>query len=80
MAFGAAWPNPQIEASTMVLPTSSNNSLSATCSFSNASILYFKDFLCPDFKKNDFYNAIFEYQNRERRFGKTSEQILNQHE
>ena len=42
--------------------------------------LYFTDVLWPDFKKNDFYNAIFEYQNRERRFGKTSEQILNQHE
>ena len=42
--------------------------------------LYFTDVLWPDFKKNHFYNAIFEYQNRERRFGKTSEQILNQHE
>ena len=42
--------------------------------------LYFTDVLWPDFKKNNFYNAIFEYQNRERRFGKTSEQILNQHE
>ena len=41
--------------------------------------LYFTDVLWPDFK-NNFYNAIFEYQNRERRFGKTSEQILNQHE
>ena len=42
--------------------------------------LYFTDVLWPDFKKNNFYTAIFEYQNRERRFGKTSEQILNQHE
>ena len=42
--------------------------------------LYFTDVLWPDFKKNNFYNAIFEYQNRERRFGKTSEQILNQNE
>jgi len=42
--------------------------------------LYFTDVLWPDFKKSNFYNAIFEYQNRERRFGKTSEQILNQHE
>ncbi len=42
--------------------------------------LYFTDVLWPDFKKNNFYKAIFEYQNRERRFGKTSEQILKQHE
>ena len=37
--------------------------------------LYFTDVLWPDFKKNNFYNAIFEYQNRERRFGKTSKQL-----
>jgi undecaprenyl diphosphate synthase len=38
--------------------------------------LYFTEKLWPDFGKEDFYNAIFDYQNRERRFGKTSEQIL----
>ena len=37
--------------------------------------LYFSPKLWPDFKKNDFINAIIEYQSRERRFGKTSEQI-----
>ncbi len=37
--------------------------------------LHFTNVLWPDFSKNDFYNAILEYQNRERRFGKTSEQI-----
>jgi undecaprenyl diphosphate synthase len=36
---------------------------------------YFTDTLWPDFRKNDFYQAILDYQNRERRFGKTSEQI-----
>jgi len=36
---------------------------------------YFTDVLWPDFRKNDFYKAILAYQNRERRFGKTSEQI-----
>lgn len=36
---------------------------------------YFTDTLWPDFRKEDFYNAILGYQNRERRFGKTSEQI-----
>ncbi len=37
--------------------------------------LYFTDILWPDFGKEDFFEAICVYQNRERRFGKTSEQI-----
>ena len=37
--------------------------------------LYFTNTLWPDFKKENLFNAILEYQNRERRFGKTSEQI-----
>lgn len=37
--------------------------------------LYFTDTMWPDFSKEDFYAAIVNYQNRERRFGKTSEQI-----
>jgi len=37
--------------------------------------LYFTPVLWPDFSKDDFYRAIVEYQGRERRFGKTSEQI-----
>lgn len=37
--------------------------------------LYFTEKLWPDMKKNDFAQAIYEYQKRERRFGKTSEQI-----
>ena len=37
--------------------------------------LYFTETLWPDFKKEDLYKAIFEYQNRERRFGKTGEQL-----
>jgi undecaprenyl diphosphate synthase len=36
---------------------------------------YFTDKLWPDFRKDDFYEAINSYQSRERRFGKTSEQI-----
>lgn len=39
---------------------------------------YFTDKLWPDFRKDDFFSAIVNYQNRERRFGKTSEQ-LNQY-
>jgi undecaprenyl diphosphate synthase len=37
--------------------------------------LYFTPVLWPDFTKDDFYRAIVDYQTRERRFGKTSEQI-----
>ena len=38
--------------------------------------LYFTNILWPDFRKEHFYDAIIEYQNRERRFGKTSEQTI----
>ena len=37
--------------------------------------LYFTDVLWPDFKEYHLYEAIISYQKRERRFGKTSEQI-----
>ena len=37
--------------------------------------LYFTDTLWPDFRKNNFFEAILNFQNRERRFGKTSEQV-----
>ena len=37
--------------------------------------LYFTDILWPDFTKQHLYEAIIEYQKRERRFGKTSEQL-----
>jgi undecaprenyl diphosphate synthase len=37
--------------------------------------LYFTDVLWPDFKEENLYEAIVSYQKRERRFGKTSEQI-----
>jgi undecaprenyl diphosphate synthase len=36
---------------------------------------YFTDVLWPDFNEEDLYKAIMSYQKRERRFGKTSEQI-----
>ena len=39
--------------------------------------LYFTDKLWPDFRKEDLYEAILDYQNRERRFGKTSEQLIS---
>ncbi|HEX7756960.1 MAG TPA: isoprenyl transferase [Niabella sp.] len=37
--------------------------------------LYFTDVRWPDFRKQNLYMAIVDYQNRERRFGKTSAQI-----
>ena len=37
--------------------------------------LYFTEKLWPEFSKEDLYEAIFEFQQRERRFGKTSEQL-----
>jgi undecaprenyl diphosphate synthase len=36
---------------------------------------YFTEVLWPDFGKEDFYGALIDFQKRERRFGKTSEQI-----
>jgi len=37
--------------------------------------LYFTDVLWPDFTQDEFLNAILDYQNRERRFGMTRDQI-----
>lgn len=42
--------------------------------------LYFTPVLWPDFSKDDFLEAIIEYQRRERRYGKTSEQVTNDKE
>lgn len=38
--------------------------------------LYFTPVLWPDFRKDNLYEAIISFQNRERRFGKTSEQVI----
>jgi undecaprenyl diphosphate synthase len=37
--------------------------------------LYFTNKYWPDFRKEEFYEAVIDYQKRERRFGKTSEQV-----
>jgi undecaprenyl diphosphate synthase len=39
--------------------------------------LYFSDVYWPDFREDELYNAILYYQQRERRFGKTSEQLID---
>jgi undecaprenyl diphosphate synthase len=38
--------------------------------------LHFTDVLWPDFRKENLYAAILDFQSRERRFGKTSEQVM----
>lgn len=38
--------------------------------------LYFTSTLWPDFRREDLYEAIYDFQNRERRFGKISEQVM----
>ena len=37
--------------------------------------LYFTETLWPDYRKDHLFEALLNYQNRERRFGKTSEQL-----
>lgn len=49
-----------------------SNYLLWQCAYSE---LYFCDTFWPDFKSDEFYKAILDYQSRERRFGKISEQI-----
>lgn len=49
-----------------------SNYLLWQCAYSE---LYFCDTFWPDFKEEELYKAIYSYQNRERRFGKTSEQL-----
>jgi undecaprenyl diphosphate synthase len=39
--------------------------------------LYFTAKLWPDFRKEDLFEAIYDFQNRERRFGKTSQQLIS---
>ncbi|MEN6453290.1 MAG: isoprenyl transferase [Prolixibacteraceae bacterium] len=39
--------------------------------------LYFTPVLWPDFRKEDLFKAICDFQSRERRFGKTSQQVVS---
>lgn len=64
-------PNPEL-----LIRTSGENRISNFLLWQLAySELYFTPKLWPDFRKEDFYEAIVDYQHRERRFGRTSEQI-----
>ncbi|MCE3260326.1 MAG: pyrophosphate synthase [Bacteroidetes bacterium] len=65
------WPDPEL-----MIRTSGEHRISNFLLWQLAyAEFYFTDTLWPDFRKQDFYKAILAYQNRERRFGKTSDQI-----
>ncbi|MEP6583075.1 MAG: isoprenyl transferase [Ginsengibacter sp.] len=67
----AAFPDPEL-----MIRTSGEYRVSNFLLYQLAySELYFTDTLWPDFRKENLYEAIIDYQNRERRFGKTSEQL-----
>ena len=49
-----------------------SNYLLWQCAYSE---FYFTDIYWPDFKEEEFHKAIVDYQSRQRRFGKTGEQV-----
>ena len=66
------WPNPEL-----MIRTSGERRISNFLLWQLAyAEFYFTDVLWPEFRKDDFFKALISYQNRERRFGKTSEQLL----
>jgi len=67
------WPDPEL-----MIRTSGEHRISNFLLWQLAyAEFYFTDTLWPDFRKQDFFKAILAFQNRERRFGQTSEQISN---
>ncbi len=67
----ASFPDPDL-----MIRTSGEYRLSNFLLWQSAySELYFTPVLWPDFRKHDFFEAILDYQKRERRFGKTGDQI-----
>lgn len=69
----AAYPDPEL-----LIRTSGEHRISNFLLWQIAyAELYFTSKLWPDFRKEDLYEAIVNYQSRERRFGKTSEQLIN---
>lgn len=69
----ASFPDPEL-----MIRTSGEHRISNFLLWQMAySELYFTNILWPDFRKEHLYEAILDYQNRERRFGKTSEQLVN---
>lgn len=71
----AAWPDPEL-----LIRTSGEERISNYLLWQIAyAELYFTEQLWPDFRREDFYKAIIDFQKRERRFGKTSEQLKSEH-
>lgn len=67
----AGMPNPEL-----MIRTSGEHRISNFLLWQLAySELYFTPKLWPDFREEDLFDALLSYQSRERRFGKTSEQI-----
>jgi undecaprenyl diphosphate synthase len=67
----AAFPDPEL-----MIRTSGEHRISNFLLYQLAyAELYFTNVNWPDFRKNNLYEALLDYQQRERRFGKTSEQI-----
>jgi undecaprenyl diphosphate synthase len=67
----AAFPDPEL-----MIRTSGEHRISNFLLYQLAyAELYFTNVNWPDFRKNNLYEALLNYQQRERRFGKTSEQI-----
>lgn len=65
------WPDPEL-----MIRTSGETRISNYLLWQLAyAELYFTTKLWPDFRKEDLYEAIYNYQNRERRFGMISEQV-----
>ncbi|MFN8153908.1 MAG: isoprenyl transferase [Bacteroidia bacterium] len=71
----SAWPDPEL-----LIRTSGEARISNYLLWQIAyAELYFTQKLWPDFRREDLYEAILDFQKRERRFGKTSEQLKSEH-
>lgn len=71
----ANWPDPEL-----LIRTSGESRISNYLLWQIAyAELYFTPKLWPDFRKEDLYEALLDFQQRERRFGKTSEQVKSEH-
>lgn len=71
----ANWPDPEL-----LIRTSGEARISNYLLWQIAyAELYFTQKLWPDFRRDDLFEAILDFQKRERRFGKTSEQLKSEH-
>ncbi|MFZ1705951.1 MAG: isoprenyl transferase [Saprospiraceae bacterium] len=77
--FSAHLSTAQIPDPSLMIRTSGEHRISNYLLWQSAyTELYFTNVLWPDFRKEDLYKAILDYQKRERRFGKTSSQITTE--